>query len=237
MTNPAELQKIRYTVEQLDLPNGELTVDAFTSGDALLCDIKKRGGYDLLILDIFMPGMNGMELAKEIRANGDDCRIIFLTSSPDFAVESYRVKAYYYLLKPWSQADFASLIGTALHDLKEENGSCVIVKNRGRVTRLRFGVIEYIESDNHKVWFHLRGGSAVDCSGSLNDFQDTLLTDRRFVKCHKSFLVNMDFVSNITNKDFILTGNQTIPISRNIYRDMKSAYFDYFFKKGLVMPQ
>jgi DNA-binding LytR/AlgR family response regulator len=69
----------------------------------------------------------------------------------------------------------------------------------------------------------------IDCFGSLQDYESQLLADGRFMRCHKSFFVNMDFVKSVTNKEFILTGGQLIPISRNICRQVKSAYF---FRKG-----
>lgn len=233
--DPLELQRVRKTAEQFAAPKPretEITVDTFASGDALLFGMKKQGGFDLLILDIMMPGMNGIELAKEIRESGDNCRIIFLTSSPEYAVESYNVEAFFYLLKPWTEAKLASLIGRALLDLEENAGGSVIVKSRGKVTRLRHGAIRYIASDNHKVLFYLSDGGVADCSGRLDDFHDALLSDRRFVNCHKSYIVNMDHVMGISGKEFILTENTRIPISRSVYVQVKSIYLDYFFIKG-----
>lgn len=233
--DPFELQRIKGTVERLVArrqPGAESTVDAFASPDALLFSIEKQGGFDLMILDILMPGMNGIELAKEIRVSGEHCKIIFLTSTPEFAVDSYKVNAFYYLLKPWSEADLSSLIGRALLDLEDKIGNSVLVKGRGKLTRLMLGDIRYIESDNHTVRFYLRDGGAVDCFGSLTDFHDSLLSDKRFVNCHKSYIVNMDFVMGISGKEFVVAGNARIPISRNAYAKTKNTYFDYFFEKG-----
>lgn len=233
--DPEELQKIRDTAAQFTeskLHEHEVTVNAFASGDDLLRNIKKQGGFDLIILDILMPGMNGIELAQKIRENGDGCRILFLTSSPEFAVESYRVNAFYYLLKPFSEAELATLIGKALQVTEDERNSSIVVKSRGKITRIGLSAIRYIESVNHNVNFHLRDGSFIDCFSSLNEFHDALLSDKRFVKCHKSFIVNMDYVTGISGKEFALAGNTQVPISRNVYQQVKGAYFDYFFDKG-----
>lgn len=233
--DPFELQRIKGTIERFiaqKQPEAAITLDAFPSADTLLLSIEKQGGFDLMILDILMPGMSGIELAKEIRVSGENCKIIFLTSTPEFAVDSYKVNAYYYLLKPWSEADLYSLIGRALLDQTNEIGSSVLVKSRGKLTRLMLNAIRYIESDNHTVRFFLRNGGDVDCFGSLADFHDSLLSDKRFVNCHKSYIVNMDFVSGISGKEFVVAGNARIPISRNAYVKTKNTYFDYFFEKG-----
>lgn len=209
----------------------EISVDVFAGGDALLRGIKKQGGFDLILLDILMPGRNGLELAQEIRKSGDDCKIIFLTSSPEYAVDSYRVNAFYYLLKPFSEAELATVIDRALLAMEDDRNSGILVKSKGKVLRLRLSAIRYVESVNHTVNFHLRDGDLIECFSSLNEFHGVLLSDQRFVKCHKSFIVNMDFVAGISSKDFNLAGNTQVPISRNVYQQVKSAYFDYFFDK------
>jgi len=233
--NPVELQKIKATIEQFRAskqPEVEITVNTFTDGDALLCGMKMIGWFDLVILDIIMLGMNGIDLAKEIRENGDNCKIIFLTSTSEYAVESYTVDAFYYLLKPYSEVKLASVIGMALLDMEDERSSSICVKSGGKIIRLRYHTIRYVESANHSVCFHLRDGSGIDCFGSLNEFHDALLVDRRFVTCHKSFIVNMDYVLGISSKEFEITENVRVPISRNVYMQVKSRYFDYFFDKG-----
>jgi DNA-binding LytR/AlgR family response regulator len=233
--DPAELQRIRNTTAQFSeskLHEHEITVHAFASGADLLRTIKKQDGFDLIILDILLPGMNGIELAQQIRENGDDCKILFLTSSPEFAIDSYRVNAFYYLLKPFSESELVSLIGRALLAMEDERNTSIVVKSRGKITRLRLSTIQYIESVNHNVNFHLRDGGFIDCFSSLNEFHGALLVDRRFVQCHKSFIVNMDYVTGISGKEFALAGNTQVPISRNVYQQVKDAYFDYFFDKG-----
>lgn len=233
--DPIELERVKSTAVRYaasKLCDDAISVDAFLGGDELLHGLKRLGGADLVILDILMPGMNGIELARKIRQSGDNCRILFLTSSPEFAVDSYQVNAFYYLLKPYSEAGLSELIGRALMATENERGNSVVVKSNGKITRLSLGSIRYVESVNHHVYFFLRDGSSVGCFSSLNEFHAPLLRDKRFVKCHKSFIVNMDYVSSVSGKDFSLIGNERIPISRNTYQQVKAAYFDYFFDKG-----
>jgi DNA-binding LytR/AlgR family response regulator len=232
-----ELEKIKNIVEEFIISKQseyQITVTAFTNGDELLRYINKHGGFDLLILDIIMPGMNGIELATEIREKSDNCKIIFLTSSPEFAVNSYKVNAFYYLLKTSLSTELAFLLNKALDYMREESSNSVIIKEKGKLTRLQISKIKYIESINHTVNFHLHNSDIISCLSTLNEFHDILLTDKRFIKCHKSFIVNMNCVKSISNKDFILDDKTLIPISRQVFQQVKILYFDYFFKKGDV---
>ena len=263
-----ELEKIKNAVEKFiisEKDSCEITLCTFTSGDALLTSINKHGCFDLLILDIIMPGMNGMEIASELRTNttnntnsidnpnnfsnsssnnynncsrnnrsrNNNCKIIFLTSSPEFAVKSYSVNAFYYLLKPFHDLELMSILKKALEEIGEENSESVIIKENSKLTRIQIHTIQYIECVKHKLFFHLRNGEIITCYGTMNEFTDILLLDKRFVKCHKSFLVNMHFVTNISNRDFVIAGKILVPISRQVYQQVKDTYIDYFFKKGV----
>ena len=230
--DPLELQKIAELIDahQPFLNGGEITVNAFRSGGKLLSAIREGGGYDMLILDIVMPGMSGIELAAQIREQDDACRIIFLTSSPEFAVESYKVKAYYYLLKSTMKNELPALLRKAAGDLVHDAASSILVKEKSKWTRINLSRIAYIECVNHTVYFHLRNHETVSSYSTINAYHDVLLSDSQFIKCHKSFIVNMRCVASITGTEFILEGGVAIPISRSLFGQVKNAYFDYFFK-------
>ncbi|HEY5561927.1 MAG TPA: LytTR family DNA-binding domain-containing protein [Clostridiaceae bacterium] len=230
-----ELEKAKNAVEefiasrQSDL---QISLDTFESGDELLSCISRQGGFDLLILDIIMPGMNGLELAEELRRNNSNCKIIFLTSSPEFAVNSYKYNAFYYLLKPFSSLEIKSLMGKALDEMGEEKSKIIVVKEKGKLTKVQIHRIKYIESVKHIIIFHLSSNQVINCYGTMNEFHDILLSDKRFTKCHKSFIVNMNYVISISSKDFIMDDKTLIPISRQTYQGVKNQYIDYFFEKG-----
>ena len=230
-----ELEKIKNAVDEFIVSNQsshQITVETFTNGDSLLCQITKHGGFNLLILDIIMPGMNGIDLAKEIRINNSNCKIIFLTSSPEFAVNSYKVNALYYLLKPFSGTELKSLLNKTLDEIDEEKSNSVVVKEKSKLTRVQIHTIQYIESVKHTIIFHLRSNEVISCYGTMNEFYDILLSDKRFIKCHMSFIVNMNYVISISNKNFVLVDKTLIPISRQVYQQVKNKYIDYFFEKG-----
>jgi len=231
-----ELEKVQSVTEDFiskNQINHKITFNSFNNADNLLCYINKYGRFDLYILDILMPGMNGINLAAEIRKKDDNCKIIFLTSSPEFAVNSYIVGAFYYLLKPFSSEKLFSLLKKALEGTEQEKSKSIVIKETGKLTRIQMHTIRYIESEKHTILFHLQNNDIISCYGTMNEFNDIFLSDERFIKCQKSFIVNMDYVISISSRDFVLTEKELIPISRQVYQQTKNSYIDYFFKKGV----
>lgn len=230
-----ELEKIKKTVAEFideNLDTEEITVNTFSSGDDVLRFISKFGGFDLLILDIVMPGMNGIELATEIRLKNGKCKIIFLTSSPEYAVNSYKVNAFHYLIKPLTDIELKLLLKKVMEELVSEESDSIVVKEKGKLTRVQISKIKYLESIKHTIVIHLKGDDKISSYGTMNEFYDALLVEKCFIKCHKSFIMNMNYVQSITNKDFILIDKTLVPISKLVYTQVKNIYIDYFFEKG-----
>lgn len=235
--NKPELEKAQKAVEEFIVTkqaDHQITVVTFTNGNDMLSYINKHGGFDLLILDILMPGMNGIELAEEIRCNNNGCKIIFLTSSPEFAVNSYKVNAFYYLLKPFSNVELTSLLNKALSTMGEEKSSSIVIKGKNNLTRVQIHAIQYVESVKHQLYFHMNNNEILSCYSSIREFQEILLSDARFKQCHRSFIVNMNYVKSISTKDFVLQDKTLIPISKQVYQQIKDAYINYFFDKGNI---
>lgn len=229
-----EIKKIAGIIEKytsLKKGIGDISLRIFGSGRELLDSIQRNGRYDLLILDIVMPGLNGIDLAAKIREQDGTCKIIFLTSSTDFAIDSYKVKAYYYLLKSNMKSELPILLQRAADEITDETASGILIKEKYRWTRVVLKKIKYVESINHTVYFHLSQNEIISSYNTINAYHDILLSDSRFIKCHKSYIVNMSYVMNVTSKDFILEDGTIVPISRNLFGQVKNEYFDYFFKK------
>jgi DNA-binding LytR/AlgR family response regulator len=185
-----ELSRIKGSLEKyvsLHQKEADIAVYAYPDGDSLLGGIKRLGRFELMILDILMPGMNGMELARELRDCGDLGKIIFLTSSPEYAVDSYKVGAFYYLLKPFHQEELFSLISKALLAIGDERGSSIMLKQGAKITKVELRALIYVESANHNVLFHV-SFDVISSFGSLNDYENTLMADGRFVRCTSRFL-------------------------------------------------
>lgn len=182
----------RYRVER----NEDITYAAFQSPFELLTEIEKGIRPDILFLDVVMPGQNGMDVAKEIRQYDTNMKIIFLTSSPEFAVESYTVGAYFYQLKPIWEESFFRLMDSVL----------------GR-----------------KLLFHLENGAVLEGAGSLDDLAGQLMQYCNFFRPHRSFLVNMEYIQNISSRSIKMVNDAVIPIPHGKCSEIKNTYMEYAF--------
>jgi len=164
-----------------------LTYKTFRSATELISSMGSSD-YDILLLDILMPGINGMQAAHEIRAFDAGVKIVFLTSSPEFAVESYAVKAYDYILKPVSKDKLFSILDAVIaEELKPLEG--LTVKTQSGITRILFSRLAFVEIMNKKLYFHLADGSVREVSASLASFEEDLLARAEFVKVHRSYML------------------------------------------------
>ena len=191
------------------------------------------GDYDILLLDILMPGINGMQAAHEIRAFDAGVKIVFLTSSPEFAVESYAVKAYDYILKPVSKDKLFSILDAVIaEELKPLEG--LTIKTQSGVARILFSRLAFVEIMNRKLYFHLADGSVREVSASLASFEEELLARAEFVKVHRSYIVNLWQVGELRSKELITHAGKTVPISRLLYGKVREAYMRHLFlEKGV----
>jgi len=236
--NESELEKISDAVQEfvkVSKADKDITVKDFLKGSDLLNYLNWIDDFDLLILDVIMPGLSGVELAKEIRATNKNCKIIFLTSSPEFAVVSYKLDAFYYLLKPFVKHELISLLEKALVLIKDETTKSILIKEKSALRCINLNALEYVESIKHTLNFHLSGGEVAVCYAKMDEFENNILSDIRFIRCHQSFIVNMNGILKITDKYIILVDKTEIPISRTLYPAVKQFYINYIFRRGNVL--
>ena len=170
--------------------------------------------YDIYLLDVVMPGLNGMELAKEIRSYDKAANIIFLTTSPEFAVESYTVKASNYLIKPIQK----DRLFDALDD---------IMKSNVGVHKVRISEIVYVEALNRKVIYYLKNNEQIVCADKFSSVCDFLLQHPEFILAHRSFLVNMNFIRSIGATDMYLQDGKHIPLAQRRVAEIKKLYLAF----------
>lgn len=186
---------------------------------------------DILLLDILMPETSGMDLARELRARGEDVRIVFLTSSTDFAIESYEVKADNYLLKPVEPAKLARVLDE--WRARKAPEPTITVKTSEGFLNVAPSEIYYIEARSKKVFLYLTGGRCIQNTSPLYAFEDALAGRREFFKCHRSYLVNLLRVKRFTSTEVIMRNGSIIPIARGGNASFRDAYFSVTF--GEVM--
>ncbi len=192
--------------------------------------------YDLLLLDMLMPGINGMQAAREIRERNSRVQIVFLTSSPEYAVESYSVRAYYYLLKPASEERLSPILDRLMDDFKKPEDA-LLIKTHSSAFSLPYTKIEYIEVSAKKLYFFLTDGSTREVPGKLADFEQTLLKRSGFMKVHRSYLVNLQWVQELRQGELLTVSERRVPVSRAAYPQVRTAYTQFLFSEAEEMVQ
>lgn len=176
-----------------------------------------------------MPGQNGMDVAKEIRQYDTNMKIIFLTSSPEFAVESYSVGAYFYQLKPIWEESFFRLMDAVLAECEKKKKNSLILRSKDGITRIDLQQLEYCEVLGRKLLFHLEDGAVLESAGSLDDLAGQLMQYSNFFRPHRSFLVNMEYIQNISSRSIKMVNDAEIPIPHGKCSEIKNTYMEYAF--------
>lgn len=207
-----------------------LQIHIFQNGFSLLDAIDQGKRFDITILDILMPGENGIEIARNIRASGADTEIIFLTSSPEYAVDSYEVKAQNYLLKPVTEEKFFASIDSILAELDEKDtASFIIYTTEKQYSRIRVSSLVYGEVTHRTITLHLADQTMISAVMTFTEFQDILKAYPDFIYPHRFYAVNMNYIQYVTKSDIILTDGQKIPLSRNNYMKISEQFLNFAY--------
>lgn len=217
-----------YKNRQMDKDTIKYT--AFQNPLDLISAMESEQQYDLILLDILMPLMTGMETAKEIRQFNKDVKIIFFTSSAEFAVESYSVDAYYYALKPiWKEKLFI-LLDKVISEMDTEISTSLLIKSKTGLTRIYINKLEFAEIISRTILYHLTDGSVIEAFGSMTQLEKKLLINPCFIKPHRSYILNMEYIDTIFQREIKMQSLALVPMAKANYRTIKSAYINFAFK-------
>lgn len=203
------------------------TVTEYENGVNLVYDIEEGGYYDLVFLDIFMDQMLGMDIARKLRSVGYTGKIVFLTSTAEFAVDSYEVEASGYLLKPHDYEKLRSLLNRIV-DRTSIGQFQVSVRNT--IYSIPFAEIVYVESRNNVCILHRSDGREYTLYQKLSEVE-AQLNDSRFLRCHQSYLVNMSYIAK-ADKQFELTTGDVVLIRQRSQKEIRRVYQE-FASKGI----
>lgn len=186
--------------------------------------------YDIVFLDIAMRQMNGVELARAIRRKDRALPIAFLTADRTFAIEGYELHAVRYLLKPVAMEKLGSLLDELLEtaEADAQDTDCITVGEKGAVRKISESSICYIEVLGHYTQLHLQDGAAVRVKESLASVAAMLHQKELFVKCHRSFVVNLRYVEKISRAACALSDGTVLPVSRNSYQELNERFIRYY---------
>lgn len=197
-------------------------VSEFPSGMAFLGDYKPI--YDIVLMDIEMPGMNGLETARALRQMDMSVILVFVTNMAQFAVNGYEVDAMNYILKPVNEYDFAMKMTRAVSRTTKRQDESIRIKGAGEFYVLRVASIKYLEVLEHYVTYHTTEGDFNEYI-TLKDAEKKL-SKPFFVRCGRPYLVNLRYVSGVKDNQ-VLIGNERLPISRSCRKDFLNAFAVY----------
>ena len=208
--------------------NAPVRRKAFQNAVELL-EAARRERFTFYLLDVMMPGMDGIEAAREIRRFDDAAEIVFLSSSPGFAYESYGVRALNYLLKPVEREKLFALLDR-LRLQEQKNSESLTLKTKAAFVRVPYTQISYVEVIRKNVYFHLTDGTVREIAGTLKDFEAELLGRPEFMRIHRSYIANMLQAERLSHDGLRTFRGETLPVSRLVYPQLQRDYIALLFE-------
>lgn len=219
-------EKIQLSITKTSVENAynslDLIVDTYTSGIELLNAVDVVN-YDLIILDIEMPGVNGIDTAKRLRKIEDKTAIVFLTSHVEYALEGYEVNALRYLTKPASTEKLSEIITYLLEQKKKDKR--ILLRNSEDVEMVCVADIYYMEAQDQMIRVVTDKGEYRN-RYNLGDYE-TELSAYGFFRIHRGYLINLGHVLKMTGREIIMEDGAALPISRTKEVALKNALLHY----------
>ena len=231
---PLALRQLSKYMERIDDLEVVALCNSAHSADKVLAEKE----VDVMFVDINMPDLSGVDFVRGLE---NPPMVIFTTAYSEYAIEGFKLDAVDYLLKPFSFDDFQRAVGKArslleLQRLREEqvtssvdtsaqgtseNNDCISIKADYKVTMVRYADIIFVESVGEYVRLHLSNASAITTLFRLKNMESTLPAER-FVRVHRSFIVNLEHITGYTKGRVFLSGGEYVPIGEN-YKEAFAA--------------
>lgn len=232
---PQQLEIInKATFDYFKSNHESIDIKSFSNAFDLL-DHHMKTKFDLILLDICMPGILGTEVARELRMQNDQTEIVFLTTSKEFAIDAFEVNAAHYLLKPFTQKAFNQAMDRVIQSINHKLSKMVILKGpKGVVRTVDKNLISYIEADAHTQTVVLNNGTQIEVVQTLSELYQTLqrLSKGQFIIPFKGYIINQHAISIIESDGIVLKNSKLIPIPRRTFHLIKQVYFNYMFGEG-----
>jgi two-component system, LytTR family, response regulator LytT len=201
----------------------EVVIRANVFEDALSFLDKYRSEYDLVLMDIDLPMINGMAAARKLRSLDTVVTLVFITNLSQFAIEGYAVNALDYIVKPVSRYNFFSLLKKCMRLKSQKKDKMLTIHTQNGIARLNEKDIYYIETINHKIIFHT-GSDNVEMWGSLRQIE-SMISDL-FARCNSCYLINLQFVTAVRG-NMVFVGENALTISRGKKQEFIDALTNF----------
>ena len=199
-----------------------LQPEQFPSAEKFLFRYADDKAWDILLLDIEMGAMDGVTMAKKVRAHNEAVQIVFITGYSDYIAEGYEVAALHYLMKPVNKDKLFSVLDRALEKRKQEE-RCLNLESAGEMVRIPFYEIRYLDVRQNYVTIHAKQEYTV--KRTLGDFEKEL--DDRFSRVGRSMIVNLKYIQRVTKTDVYLSDGTILPLPRGAYEPLNRAIIQH----------
>ena len=199
-----------------------IQAEVFSSAESFMFRYAEDKEWDILLLDIEMGAMDGVTMAKKVRAHNEAVQIVFITGYSDYIAEGYEVAALHYLMKPVNREKLMTVLDRALEKRKQEE-RCLNLELSGEMVRLPFYEIRYLDVRQNYVTVHAKGDYTV--KRSLNDFEKEL--DHRFHRVGRSMILNLKYIQRDTKTEVRLSDGTVLPLPRGAYEPLNRAIIQH----------
>ncbi|HKL99779.1 MAG TPA: LytTR family DNA-binding domain-containing protein [Mobilitalea sp.] len=201
-----------------------IQAEVFTSSESFLFRYAEDKIFDILLMDIEMGAMDGVTMAKQVRLDNEAVQIIFITGYPDYIAEGYEVAAINYLMKPVNKDKLFSALDRAVVNIRKSS-RVILLPLDGEVLRLPIDNIQYVETFSHSVAI-VTNIEIYEIKKSLTEMIKLLGND--VIRCHRSYLVGLRFISRISKTEVILDDGKVLPLSRSAAPVVHRAFISYY---------
>lgn len=203
-------------MEEKHFSSYDITV--FENGGSLL---ESKGSFDLIFLDIQMEQPDGMETARRLREREESSLLVFVTVLKEPVFDAFQVRAFDYLVKPLERGIFWRTMDRALRELNRRPGRSILIQRGNACQVILLSRIVYCEVLGRKIYIHEKDKTVTEYYERLEELERRV--DGRFYRCHRSFLVNLDYVRGCGGGQVLLSGGDQIPVSRLRERELTQA--------------
>lgn len=222
--NPADVSVLRGYLEHSSIA-ANIAISTFPNGNELVRNYNKKRCFDLIILDMIMDHMNGMEAARKIREIDASVSILIVTATVEYAIDGYQVNAVRYIVKPVEQNFFLKLVETLYNEFKKNESRFYSFPSKAGTTVISMDDIYYFESDLRSIRVVCKQGDYT-FTGRISRVEEET-SDQDFIRIHKSFIVNMKHIHNIYKESITLDNGDTVPLSHHRHKQINQKFLKY----------
>jgi len=236
----AELEKTEKLLSDYEKkhPGLDFMTRCFENAEELLYLVREENYMpDMIFMDIYMPDKKrdsyplGMEAAKALRNMNYKGKLVFLTTSKEYALEAFDVEALQYMVKPVSEDKWFLVLNSLLKDIEEERKKYILLRIEGRLVRVSLNDIVYCEAQGKTQWLYLINGTRHLLHMTMTEIYEQLSRYQEFVRLGVAFIVNLGYIKSLNAKEIQMDNGRNIYLPRGTYKDLREQYFSYYCRE------